>query len=44
LFRKLTVFAQQGGSAAVHARAYGQGLLRAAGWAHSRTLGAVEDA
>jgi alkylation response protein AidB-like acyl-CoA dehydrogenase len=43
-FRKLTVFAQQGGSAAVHARAYGQELLRSAGWSHSRTLGAMEDA
>jgi alkylation response protein AidB-like acyl-CoA dehydrogenase len=41
-FRLLTVFAQQGGSAADHARAYGEGLLRSQDWAQSRTLGALE--
>ena len=41
-FRKLTTFAQQGGSTAAHSRAFGTALLLDKGRADSRTLGSAE--
>ena len=38
-FRKLTAFAQQGGSTTAHSRQFGKVMLRTQGWAFSRTLG-----
>lgn len=38
-FRKLTAFAQQGGSTTAHSRQFGNVMLRTQGWAFSRTLG-----
>jgi len=43
-FRKLTLFAQQGGSTAAHGRLFGAAMLRDAGWRDSRTLGAADAA
>ena len=37
-FRKLTAFAQQGGSTTAHSRQFGNAMLRTTGWAFSRTL------
>lgn len=41
-FRKLTAFAQQGGSTAAHSRAFGAALLNNRGGAGSATLGPLE--
>ncbi len=37
-FRKLTAFAQRGGSTTAHSRQFGNAMLKTAGWANSRTL------
>lgn len=37
-FRKLTAFAQQGGSTTANSRQFGNAMLQTAGWASSRTL------